>query len=171
MRSSQWLRGPTLLRATHFRGCLAPCTAEHGVNHLGYIHHVSPKPSNQKFLCCIHSLIIIAINNPNEQKINSASKHFQGIISCRPIITQKIEWVALKLQGELHSFAETEQQDMSAHENPCYDFCLRSILRYLWHACFSLEAQSCTTEVSVHHKRKISRWPGLKPDLLHWGRS
>lgn len=171
MPSSRWPRGPALLRAAHFRGCPAPCAAERGVNHSGYIHHVSPKPSNQKLLCCFRSFIIIAINSPNEQKINSASKHFQGIISCRPIITQKVEWVALKLQGELHSFAETEQQDMRAHENPCNVFCLRSILWYLWHACSSHEAQSCTTGVSVHRKRKISRWPGLKPDLLHWGRS
>lgn len=85
---------------------------------LGYSHGFFPKPPNQKLLHFVHSFIIIAINSPYEQKINSVSKHFQGIISCRPIITQKIEWVALKLQGELHSFTEPEQQDMSAHEKP-----------------------------------------------------
>lgn len=76
-----------------FHGCSAPFTVEHWRNLLGWSHGFFLKPPNQTLLRFIHSFIIIAINSPYEQKINRASKHFQGIIGCHPIITQK-DWMS-----------------------------------------------------------------------------
>lgn len=75
------------------QGCSAPFTVEHWGNLLGWSQGFFPKPPNQKLLQFIHSFIILAINSPYEQKINRASKHFQGIIGCHPIITQR-DWTS-----------------------------------------------------------------------------